>query len=283
MTENRSPSQRWGAPLPIKDDETVEMRGRRSLGGALYGFLGGSVFSILSGTIDTLTYPDLPIYTDWAAIFSRWVWFGLGLAVVGLIIGWFTEKLKGIAAGASALALALLVISVTQADFLPMADIILVLILILPVSAICIPIALILRALANRHMHVLEQSGFLRARALVVLVFWAVFLGAAIGSLARTTGKAEQSLRTMDTLLQNAAAGQANPRLERILGELPAFKTHIGMGYQLSQQTSIVSAEGYEIKIIFDDGYQAICTMVAYGSQKPYVFDCAEGEVMRIY
>jgi hypothetical protein len=57
----------------------------------------------------------------------------------------------------------------------------------------------------------------------------------------------------------------------------PALKTHIGMNYQLSQHTSIISTEGYEIMIVFADGFKATCTLVAYGSREPYVSACVDG------
>jgi hypothetical protein len=177
MAETKSPSQRWGAPLPIRDDESVAIRSRRSLGGALYGFLGGSAFALFAGTVDMLTYPDLPIYTDWASIFALWAWLAFVLAGVGAIIGWFTDRLRGVAVGASILALTLLLLTATQASFIPVANFIFIILLILPVTAICIPIAMILRSLANRHMDALNKTGLLCARGLIWLVFLALLLG----------------------------------------------------------------------------------------------------------
>ncbi|RPH57305.1 MAG: hypothetical protein EHM81_11775 [Chloroflexi bacterium] len=278
MTDNQSPSHRWGAPLQIKDDESISVRNRRALGGALYGFLGGSAFALLSGAIDMLTYPDLPIFTDWPAILARWLWAGCGLAVVGAAAGWFTEKLKGITIGASILASAMLIVSVTQARFIPMANFIFLVILILPVAATCIPITILLRWLANKHMDTLEKSGFLRGRGIASLVFLALLLGLLPGALMRTSGKAEQSLRFMNTLLTNAAAGNVDTRFGRRLDQLPTFKAHLGADYKLSQKLSLLSTEGYEIETTFEDGYQVTCTIIIYGSQKPYIFDCAERE-----
>ena len=103
MTEINPPSQRWGAPLPIWD-ETAQFRRQRMLAGALYGLLGGSAFALFSGTIDALTYPDLPIYIDWAATLARWLWLGSGMACVGAITAWAMDNLKGIGSGAALLA-----------------------------------------------------------------------------------------------------------------------------------------------------------------------------------
>jgi hypothetical protein len=63
------------------------------------------------------------------------------------------------------------------------------------------------------------------------------------------------------------------------LEKIPAFKAHIATKYQLKQESSIISTEGFEIKIIYADGYQVTCTMVAYGTQKPYLYECVEGDV----
>jgi hypothetical protein len=83
----------------------------------------------------------------------------------------------------------------------------------------------------------------------------------------------------MNTLLQEAAMGQMNVRLGARLEAAPRLRAHIGMDYQLSQRTSIISSEGYEISIIFADGFKATCTMVAYGSWEPYVNLCADGVI----
>lgn len=277
MSENISPSRRWGAPLKIRDDEAPEMCRRRALAGALYGFLGGSAFALLAGTIDALILRDLSIYLDWSAVLLHWFGFGLVLAGAGAITGWMAEGLKGVMLGASSLALAMLVYSLIQANLALVAGLTMLVIMVLPVAATCLPIALVLRWLINRHTGESGINDKVRVRSVIFLAFLALILGLVPAFFTRTSGKAETSLRTMDTLLKNAASGQVDTRFDRQMEQSPALKAHIGMNYQLSQQTSIISTEGYEIIIVFADGFKATCTMVAYGSRDPYVSACVDG------
>lgn len=263
--------------MKIREDEAPEMCRRRAWAGALYGFLGGSAFALLAGTIDTLLLRDLPIYTDWNTIFWRWAGFGLGLALVGAITGWITESAKGIAIGAAALSLAMLIYTLSQTTYSMVANATLFFVLVLPVSATCVPIAIALRLLLNRHWNEIEMGSKAPARRILVLSVLALILGMLPAFFTRSFGKAEISLRLMDTLLKSAAVGQVDTRFGMRLEQAPVLKTHIGMAYQLSQSTSIVSSEGYEINIIFADGFKATCTIVAYGDWKPYVNLCVDG------
>jgi hypothetical protein len=276
MSENLSPSQRWGKPLKIREDEAPEMCRRRALAGALYGFLGGSAFTLLAGTIDTLLLRDLPVYTDWKTIFLRWVGLGLVLTVVGAITGWFPETAKGIAIGAASLSLAMLVYTLSQTTYSLVASVTLFLVLVLPVGATCVPIAIALRLLLNRQWNEIEADGKAPVRRVLALSVMALILGMFPAFFTRSFGKAEVSLRLMDTLLKNAAAGQMDTRFGVRLEAAPVLKAHIGMAYRLGQSTSIVSSEGYEINLIFADGFKATCTIVAYGDQKPYLNLCVD-------
>jgi hypothetical protein len=276
MSENVPFSQRWGAPLKIREDETPEMRRRRALSGALYGFLGGSAFALLAGTIDALLLRDLPIYTDWKTILMNWIGLGLVLTVVGAITGWITETVKGIAIGAASLSLALLVFTLSKTTYSLVASATLFFVLVLPVSATCVPIAIALRWLINRHSNSTEMGSQVPARRVLALSVLALILGMFPAVFTRSFGKAETSLHVMDTLLKNAASGQMDTRFGVRLEAAPVLKTHIGMAYQLSQSASIVSSEGYEINLIFADGFKATCTIVAYGDQKPYLNLCVD-------
>lgn len=277
MSENVPFSQRWGAPLKIREDETPEMRRQRALAGALYGFLGGSAFALLAGTIDMLLLRDLPIYTDWKTIFVNWIGLGLVLTVVGAITGWFPETVKGIAIGAASLALALLVFTLSKTSYSLVASATLFFVLMLPVSATCVPIAIALRWLINRHSNSTEMSSQVPARRVIALSVLALILGMFPAFFTRSFGKAETALRVMDTLLKNAAVGQMDTRFSVRLEPAPLLKAHIGKEYQISQRTSIISSEGYEIIIIFADGFKATCTIVAYGDWVPYVNLCVDG------
>ena len=282
MPGSTSSSQRWGPPLKIRDDETPEIRRRRALAGGLYGLLAGSAFAMLAGTIDALIFRDLPIFIDWNAILVQGMGYGLVLAGTGALTGWIPEGWKGITLGAGGLALAMLVYSLSQTNLMLVASFTLFAVMVLPLAAICLPVAIALRWLIDRHTGPGEtgvptrsfSAGKVRAGWLVLL---ALILGMIPAFFTRTSGKAESSLREMDKLLKNAAAGQINTRFGVRLEQVPALKTHIGMNYAISQRASVISTEGYEILIVFTDGYKATCTVVAYGIGEPYVDRCADG------
>ncbi len=276
MSEKTSFNQRWGTPLKIREDETPEICRRRAMAGAVYGFLGGSAFALLAGTIDALLLRDLPIYTDWSSLLWRWIGLGLVLMVVGAITGWFTDNPKGIIIGAATLALAMLVFALSQTSYSLVASATLFFVMVLPVSASCVPIAMALRWLVNRHTAFIEAGGKTRAVKVVFLGLLALLLGMFPAFFTRSSGKAETSLRVMHTLLQEAAAGDMNTRLGARLEAAPQLNAHLGMDFQLGQRTSMISTEGYEIILVFADGFKATCTLVAYGDQKPYVSLCAD-------
>jgi hypothetical protein len=51
------------------------------------------------------------------------------------------------------------------------------------------------------------------------------------------------------------------------------------MEYKLSQASSKISTVGYDIGILYSDGYKITCVLVAYGDQKPYLRGCVEGDI----
>jgi MFS family permease len=261
-------------------EEPLESRQRRMLAGALYGLLSGTAYTFLSGTIDALLHPDLPIYIHWSGISFMWAWLGLGLAFFGALTGWFTETLKGVAIGAIAMSLIVLAANLAQSSVQGAFVIVALLILLLPVAAACSLLAWALRWLAERHVRTLAESDSKkRMRSLILLVAVALAIGFIPAAVQRMSAPAEQSVRLLDGLLKQAAASQTGDNQGLPLDKLPAFKAHLGMEYKLSQASSKISTVGYDIGIIYSDGYKITCVLVAYGDQKPYLRGCVEGDI----
>jgi len=261
-------------------EEPFESRRRRMLAGALYGFLGGTAYSLVSGTIDALTHPDLPIYIQWSGVFFMWAWLGVGLALFGALIGWFTETLKGIAIGAIAMSLTVLAANLIQSSARGAITIVMLIAMALPVAAACVFIAWPLRWLADRHVHAVNNPDPKeRTRSMALLVVIALLIGFVPAAFQRMSVPAEQSVRLLDGLLKQAAVGPSAENQGLPLDKLPAFKVHLGMDYKLSQSKSKISSVGYDIAIVFSDGYKITCVLVAYGDQKPYLRGCVEGDL----
>jgi MFS family permease len=261
-------------------EEPLESRRRRMLAGALYGFLGGTAFAFLSGTIDALTHPNLPMYIDWGSMLFTWVWLGMGLAFFGALTGWFTETVKGIFISAITMSVTVLTANLIQSSARGAITIVMLIAMALPVAAACVPIVWGLRWLAERHVRTRsEPDSRQRTRSQIFLVIVALMVGVIPAAFQRMSAPAEQSVRLLDGFLKQAAAGQSNETHDLPLDKLPEFKAHLGMGYKLSESSSKISTVGYDIAIIFSDSYKITCVMVAYGDQKPYLRGCVEGDI----
>jgi MFS family permease len=261
-------------------EEPLESRRRRLLAGAFYGFLGGTAFAFFSGTIDAITHPSLPMYVDWGSLLFTWMWLGLGLAFFGALIGWFTDSLKGIIIGAIGISIIVLVVNLLQSSIRGAFTIVALLIMLLPMAAVCAFLAWILRWLAERHVRTLsEPDSQKRTRGLIILVMVALAIGFVPAAFQRMSAPAEQSVRLLDDLMKQTMAGQTGEHQDLPVRNLPGFNAHLGMDYKLSQHRSKISTVGYDVAIVFPDGYKVTCVMVAYGDQKPYLRGCVEGDI----
>jgi len=266
---------------PLKEaslEESFESRRKRLLAGALYGFLGGTAFALFSGTFNALTHPDLPLYIDWGEILLVWAGMGFGLAFFGALIGWFTETLKGIVVGSIAMSLTVVAVSLIQSSTQGAISVIVFVAITLPVAACCVPVAWALRWLGERHAQTLGKSNPERTRGIVMLAVIALSLGLVPAMFQRMSSRAESSIRLVNAWLKQASFGETVDE-GLLLKSIPEFKLHIGTDYKLSQRNSKIFTEGYDITILFSDGYKATCVVIAYGDQQPHIRECAAGEI----
>jgi hypothetical protein len=257
-------------------EEPLTIRRPRMLGGAIYGFLAGLAYGLTVGTINALTFPDLPIVIEWASAITTGVLLGITLALIGALTAWFTEGVVGIGIGAVATAVVglgvqLLVVGVG------VIGLIMLVVLTIPISVISLPVAIFLRWLSNRHLRVLVQvhSPWKRAGWFVLLVVGAFALGIIPGSFQRMGVREERSAQLIHTALQLA---QTDPQQARKLPleTMPGLKEHLGRPYTLKVTTSKLSSVGYDVHVLFDDGYAMTCVTVAY-TLTPYLRSCVLG------
>ncbi len=273
------------APLklqPLKnslEEEPFDSRRRRMLAGALYGLLGATAYALLSGTINALTHPGLSIYIDWNSILLTWLWLGFGLAFFGALTGWFTETVKGILVGAVSMSAVVLIANLIQSSARGAITIVMFFAMALPVAAICVPIIWALRWLAERHMRLLSETGSQRTRGIILLVIVTLAFGFVPAVFQRMSSTEEKTIRLVDALIKQAEAGQTTESPALPLEKLPVLKAHIGMDYSLDQSKSEISTVGYDVSIIFSDGYKVTCVLVVYGDQDPFFRGCVEGDV----
>lgn len=258
MTESSLNAMNKGTPRPIV---------RRAMVGALYGLLTGTAFVLMSAFIDALLHPDLPIGVDWNLTSTRWMLIGLGLALIGAMTCLFNEMWAGLLAGAVAAGL----LALTSALFLSPTNaalkVMVVVFTLAPIAVMSLPIAWILRRLAERHAVALYSERSMARIALLMLI--AVALGAAGGYFMKMPQDAATALDYLHDALQSANASATEE-----ISTLPGFQEHTGMRYKLFQKASEASTEGYDVRAEYDDGYTLQCTVVVYPGFNTYLSDC---------
>lgn len=264
------PNLRLQQPL----EDTPARKRQRALAGALYGLAAASAFVLVAATIDRLTFPSLPIYIDWAQAALTWLVLGATLTGVGVLAGWFSEGLTGIGIGAAAIAASVMLLSLSQSDYPLPPKIIMFIILSLPLTAASVPVALGLRWLARQHMRALQRTGWALARGLAVTLLLAALGGGVPGLLTRMSPQAERAMLHLHATLTAPQPPNQSPyspfRAATRLDE------HWGAPFEMRQVRSITSTEGYDIRVVYPDGYSFWCTVVVYADYDPYVRACRE-------
>ena len=251
-----------GTPRPIV---------RRAIVGALYGLLAGTAFVLISAFIDVLLHPNLPLGVDWTLVPTRWILIGLGLALIGALTCLFKETWAGLLAGAITAGL----LALTSALFLSPTNaalkVMVVVFTLAPIAVMSLPIAWILRRLAERHALALYSQRAMARIAMLVLL--AVALGAAGGYFMKMSRNSASAVNYLNDALQSA-----NVNGDQELSELPALHEHTGMRYKLFQKKSEVSTEGYDVRAEYEDGYTVQCTVVVYPGFNTFLSTCKSNE-----
>lgn len=265
MFESTSPE------IDISENDTRPQKIRRAMVGALYGLLAGTAFVSISAFIDLVLYPDLPLGVDWSLFASRWALIGLGIALIGALTCFFSETWAGLLAGAVTASLLALTSALFFSPITAALKLVVLIFTLVPAAAMSLPIAWILRRLAESHalaLH-LEQTAARIAR----LVLIAVVLGAGFGYFAKMSRREVSALRFMHETLQTM---EESPKPQ--LRDLPGLSEHAGMEYRLFQKDSEVSTEGFDVRAEYKDGYIVQCVVVVYPGSNPYLSSCESSE-----
>ena len=262
--------------MNIKPIEPLQTQSRlprlpHMLAGAMYGFLLGTAFVLSAAVVDRLLHPDLPLGMDWSALATRVLWIVLGLILIGIAAALFNETIPSLLLGAVlsgilALTSALLSSSTTQTGIKVMV----LIFALMPVSAMSLPVTLVLRWLVDRHEKALKLQ---RTGQVFLLVLLAIALGAGSGFFMKMSPQALQATRFMDRLMQTAPLDDKNP-----IHNLPGFASHAAMRYRLFQSPSQYSTEGFDVRAEYPDGYGVRCTVVLYPERDPFETGCESYE-----
>lgn len=242
---------------------------QNALIGAVYGLLMATVFVLAAAMIDKWLYPLIPFGVDWSQALTRWALIGLGLTLVGAMTCLFTESIYGLAAGAFTAALLALTSALYLTPLSGGAKIIGLVFTLTPIAVMSLPISLVIRRLAESHLHALSAKWSGLRIVLVVLV--AVALGAGAGYFMKMSKDALLAVQMVHENLQVAPEEQ-----KKEVSQAAGLQEHAGMPYSLSQRRSMSTTTGYDIRAEYEDGYVVECVVVLYPGAKPYIRSCEQ-------
>ncbi|MCC6499144.1 MAG: hypothetical protein IT313_02635 [Anaerolineales bacterium] len=240
--------------------------------GALYGALGGIAFALTTSSVDLILHRDLPLGFEFGFLTSYGLIVVLGLSVIGFVTCWAVETWRGLFYGAVIAAALVLVGSLMQSGEATTGMKFMVLVFILmPIAVLVLPVAWVLRWLAERHTQ--ARSSRYCASIVALLFAIAVTFGAAGGYFMRMPDRAVRAVRFLHVLVQQTSASDGNA-----LAKLPGFAEQAGGAYRMYEASSPDSTEGFDVRVHYDDGYTFSCTVIAYPGQDPYLSVCKAGE-----
>lgn len=261
-------------------EETTAERSARMLPGALYGAFAATVYILILFTLNAITIPGLHLAIDWTHLLTYWIGFGLGLALAGAIVGWFTEDYAGVVSGAIIMTVLLLVgnlvislISGENASSLFQSVVIAV-----PLIGGAILIAGGLRYAIKRHQQNIQTKEPRQRRKLVASLIGIVFLVSFVpGFLARYDSSAIKLFRALNVALQK---GSTEPLLAARFSttQLPGLKDHFGKDFKVYPHVSVLSAGSLDITVRFKDGYVFSCVVPTDAGEETFFTTCNEGE-----
>jgi hypothetical protein len=248
-------------------------RSRRVPAAACFGLLSGTLVVLVSGTINRFAFPELSMRVDWPHMAGLWLLLGPLLGALCGLAAYTTEMWPGSFLAGFGMALAMLVTNIAQGQGAVLTNIVLLVILLIPLTGMMTPVALVFRWLGKRFVDASVARGPRRFAGFAFTVLLAILLGLAPGMLARMNAQAQTAVLHVKTLLDQEAAPGVIPDA---FGSLPGYRAHAGAKYSLSQRESAASTEAFDVSIHFADGYTITCIVVAYPERDPYIDSCRE-------
>ncbi len=262
----------FGLSLESEINNTRASQMRYARFGALFGLIAGAAFAVSAFGVDFLLHRDLPLGFEFDFLFSYGLIVAVGMCIVGFVTCWAVETWRGLAYGALAVSLFVLIGSLLQNNMTTAgAKIIAILFILMPLAVLALPIAWILRWLTESHMRArLERFSTVK---IGLLVMWAFVFGAAGGWFMRMPPNAVEAVHFMDGMIQIAPKHADN-----MLRTIDGFDAHMGANYKLYESSSTVSTEGFLVTAKYEDGYRLSCTVVVFPGRDPYLSACDGGK-----
>ncbi len=261
----------FGLSLDGEINNTRASQSHHAWVGALFGLAAGAAFAVAASGVDLLLHRDLPLGFEVDFLFTYGLIVSVALSIVGFVTCWAVETWRGLVYGALAAGLFVLIGSLLQSSEATAGMKLMVLAFILvPVAALALPIAWVLRWLTESHMRArLERFSMMKTAMLVVVP---LAFGAVGGWFMRMPPRAEEAVHFMNGMIQIAPNHEDSP-----LRQVNGFGDHMGENYKLYESSSTVSTEGFDVIAEYEDGYRLSCTVVVFPGRDPYLSAC-EGE-----
>lgn len=229
--------------------------------GVLYGALLGTIYALVSQTIDLWLMTDVPLAINWNQAIVFIITTALSGAALGVVSATPHETWQGVLAGAVTIAAWGLLSSI----FLSGSMIsVLLLPTFLPLVVLGLPIAGLMRWVVNWHADSTQHSGFYWLRRQGLLLVGIVAIATFAGSWAQMPAYAQDGIRQVDRILQFAISNPDKP-LSVTLKEVPEVSSHLSIPYKLVQRAVDSSATGIEVTVLFEDNYGISCIIGQQG------------------
>jgi hypothetical protein len=211
---------------------------------------------------------------------TYWIGFGLGLALSGAIVGWFSEDYAGVVSG-GILMTALLLIGNLVISLFNGENVSLLfqsVVTAVPLVGGAVLIAGGLRFVIKRHLQNSQNKEPRLRRKLLNGLIGIVFLVAFIpGVFSRYDSSAVNVFKALNTGLQNGGKDPlAAARFSST--QLPGLKDHFGQEYGIYPRISVFSAGSLDITVRFKDRYAFSCIVPTDAGEETFFTTCNEGE-----
>jgi hypothetical protein len=146
--------------------------------------------------------------------------------------------------------------------------------LAIPFTAMMTPLAYIFYWLTQRFVRATEFNGWARGRIIVVNILVIIALGLIPGFYTKMNATAERGVHLVHGILQDAAQAPSTDEYPLALLKTDGFAEHRVQSYTLSQAPSVYSTVGVDVTAHYEDGYIISCTVILYPGSDPYISPC---------
>lgn len=246
----------------------------RVLSAAMSGAIFGALAAVLSSFINTFLFPDIPLRLDFMAIgVSLALWILVSALLAG-IAAYSSEGWTTILASSFLTAAVILIYNFVQSSTNLFLNLLILLGLSLPFTALMIPVAYIFYWLATRFVEASRLNGWGRGKIILVNLLTLAAMGASVGWYARLSSNEQRALRIIQNNLEEGKLAASPDEYPTALKKTEEYTEHKEQEYTMEYAQSVYSTVGIDVKVKYADGYVISCTVVLYPGSEPAISPC---------